>query len=401
MIIVVTTLIGLVVARENDRWPINSVTVPILLFLMCISLTSLVGLAPADMVEAKWEAVFKTFFFLLVVAAVVTNPVRIHAMIWVMVLSLGYYGVRGGIFTLATGGAYRVWGPPNTMIADNNQIAAGLLVALPLFNYLRMYSRHRLVRYGLAVAMGLTLIAVLGTYSRGALVAVAAVAVLMWLNSAFKLVSGLVIVATLVAALAFMPARWVDRMASIQDYQTDSSAEGRLAIWGSAATIAVARPLTGGGFMAPYVQSIVSAYTPGVQARAVHSIYFEVIGEHGLPTFFIWLSISLSGIACTVRIRRRTQWRPDLAWARDLAKMAQVSITAFLVAGALLSMSYWDFYFTLLVVIAAVDAWVTRAVGMAPASQGVLPTSWRARAPGVAVTGAVVTGPMVTGVAAK
>jgi probable O-glycosylation ligase (exosortase A-associated) len=381
MVVVITTMMGMVVAREPKTWPINGVTVAISLFLLCISLTSVVALAPEPMVEAKWEAVFKTFFFLLIVAALVTNKVRIHAMIWVMVLSLGYYGVRGGIFTLLTGGAYRVWGPPNTMIADNNQIAAGLLVALPLLNYLRIYSRHRAVRFALLIASGLTVVAVLGTYSRGALVAIGAVALFMWLNSAHKILSGVVIIAVLAGALSFMPADWLDRMATIENYQTDTSAEGRFAIWTSAATMAVVRPLTGGGFMAPYVQDIVSAYTPGVQARAVHSIYFEVIGEHGFPTFFVWLCITLSGVACTIRIRRRCRRRPDLAWCRDLAKMTQVSIIAYLTAGSLLSMSYWDFYFTLLVVIAATDRYVTDASRARNTAPAVPTVSWRSRVP--------------------
>ena len=380
MILVVVTVVGCVVAREPRRLPVNAVTVPVAVFLVCICLTSVAALAPPEVVEAKWESTFKTFFGLLIVAAVVTDKRRIHALVWVMVISLGYYGVRGGIFTLMTGGAFRVWGPPNTMISDNNQIAAGLLVALPLFNYLRMQSPHRAIRLGLMVAMGLTLVAVLGSYSRGALVGVGAVALFLWLNSANKAGSGLVMVAVLAGALSFMPASWTDRMSTIQDYRTDESAEGRYAMWGTSVTLALARPLTGGGFMAPYRQSIVDAYTPGVTARAVHSIYFEVIGEHGFPTFFVWLSITLGGVTATIRIRRNSRGVAELAWCADLAKMVQVSIIAYLVAGALLSLCYWDFYFTVLVAVAAVDQHVRAVVGRGRQADSVPSRAWRDRA---------------------
>ena len=54
-----------------------------------------------------------------------------------MVLSLAIYGIKGGVFTLDGGGSNKVWGPPSSMIFDNNQLAVGLLVCIPLMNYLR------------------------------------------------------------------------------------------------------------------------------------------------------------------------------------------------------------------------------------------------------------------------
>ena len=95
-------------------------------------------------------AVFKVFLFLLVTAALLTSRERIHALIWVMVLSLAFFGIKGGGFTLLSGGADRVFGPDGSMINDNNHLATALLVSIPLMNYLRMESRHAIIRYGLA-----------------------------------------------------------------------------------------------------------------------------------------------------------------------------------------------------------------------------------------------------------
>lgn len=379
MIVGAVTLVGAIASKDIKRVPFNSVTSPVMLFLLCITLTSIVALAPPELVWAKWQSTAKTFAFLLLIAALINTRLRIHALIWVMVISLGYYGIRGGIFTLMTGGNFRVWGPPNSMIADNNQIAVALLVVLPLMNYLRMYSAHRYVRVGLGAAMGLTLVAVLGSYSRGALVGVAAVALFLWWNGKNKVTSGVIMAAVLVAALSFMPASWTGRMSTIQNYQTDGSAEGRYAMWETSTVLAIARPLTGGGFMGPYRQDIVSYYTPGTTARAVHSVYFEVIGEHGFPTFLVWLSITVGGLVCTVRIQRLTRRIPELAWARDLAKMIQVAMIAYLVPGALLSLSYWDYYFTALVVIAATDHVVRQQLRQANPHDLKTGQAWRSR----------------------
>ena len=115
-------------------------------------------MAPWYIVEPKWVQFMKVIVVLLLTAALLTDVRRIHALVWAIVISLGYYGVKGGAFAILTAGEYRVFGPAASMIEDNNHLAAALLVTLPLMNYLRLHSEHRLVRVGLLGAMGLTLL---------------------------------------------------------------------------------------------------------------------------------------------------------------------------------------------------------------------------------------------------
>jgi putative inorganic carbon (HCO3(-)) transporter len=238
LIIFCATMVGCLIAREPKRFPVNAVTVQIVLFLVLISFTSLFALAPWESVEAKWELTFKAFLFVLVTAALLTSKERIHALIWIMAISLAYFGVKGGGFTLLGGGGQLVYGPPSSMISDNNHLAVAMLVALPLMNYLRLESRHVIVRYGFLAVMTLTLFAVVGSYSRGALLALAAVAGFFWLKSSKKLVSGIFIVLALVVSINFMPERWTNRMSTIEAYQADGSAVTRLEMWHLAWTIA-------------------------------------------------------------------------------------------------------------------------------------------------------------------
>src|SRR5579863_1977392 len=123
LIIFVCTMLGCFIAREPKRFPFNAVTCLIMAFLVMISLTTVVALAPMDLAIAKYLTVFKAFLFLLVTAALTTSRERIHALVWVMAVSLAFFGIKGGAFTLLSGGTNRVWGPPNTMISDNNQLA--------------------------------------------------------------------------------------------------------------------------------------------------------------------------------------------------------------------------------------------------------------------------------------
>jgi len=382
MLAFLVTIFGCVVAREPKRPAVNAVTVLLLMFAICITVTSFTALAPADAVWAKWDRTIKVLLGLLLTAALLTSKRRIDAMIWLMVISLGFYGVKGGLFTLMTGGSFIVLGPDSTMITDRNHLAVALLVAIPLMNYLRLQTRHSVVKWVMLFAMISTLFAVVGSQSRGALVALLATALLLWFRSPGKILSGLGIAAAVAVAILFMPHEWVERMNSISSYEEDASAMGRINIWRAATMLALMRPLVGGGFLGFYQQAVVDTIDPSIMARAAHSIWFETLGEHGFPAFFIWAGILLAGTIYTVRITRATRDRPELRWAFDFARMAQVSIVAYCSGGSFLSLSYWDLFWTLLVVIAAARSLVAKAVDDETAAvSGSVQIGWRSRDP--------------------
>ena len=248
------------------------------------------------------------------------------------------------------------------MISDNNNLAVGLLVCLPLMNYLRLRSPHRLVRVAVLGAMGLTLLGIVASYSRGALLALLAVALVMWSRSRKKAAAAFVLVFVLTAAFAFMPSSWTERMDTIVHYQGDASAEDRLQIWGVAIKLALAHPLTGSGFMGPYTQSVVDTVDPNAAARSTHDIFLEVLSENGFPAFLAWLGMVVMGIINSFRLIRLARGRPELEWVQDLGRMSQVAIVAYLVGGTFLPLSYWDYFFTLMMILGG-DARDRRGAG--------------------------------------
>ncbi len=392
-LIFVVTVVGCIMSGEPRRLPMNGVTSLLLALLAGVTLTSAAAVAPPALVWDYWERVFKIILGLMLTASLVTDRWRLHALIWVMVISIGFFGVRGGLFTIATGGSFMVLGPPNSMISDRNHIGVGLLVALPLMNYLRMQSRHRIVQLGLWAAMGLTLLGAIGTQSRGALLTVAALTAFLWFRSNRKLVSGIVLAIALAGVLAFMPDSWWARMSTIQSYEQDQSAFDRTVLWVTAFRLALDRPLVGTGFRGPYTREVVDRIDIDAPARATHSIYFEPIGEHGFIVFGIWLALTLTGFFYAWRLIRMAKGRPELAWAGDLGRMGQVSIIAYLVGGTFLSLAYWDYYWTILVALAAAYKLATGpAQGWRGAAARVASADgWRPRS--APVGGAIAAGP--------
>lgn len=379
-IVFVVTVFGCLFAREPKRIRLNTLMVLMGVFAAWITLTSLMALGPDSSVWSKWDRVFKIILGLLLTAALLDDKRRVHALIWLIAVSLGYFGVKGGIFTLMTGGGFIVIGPPNSMIADRNQLAAGLLVSVPLMNYLRLQSRHRLVQLGLLGAMVFTLFAAVGSQSRGALVGLAAVTVMLWFRSRGKIISGVALAAVVVAVVAFMPASWEARMETILNPTEENSANARLMIWAAIWKLALYRPLLGGGFRAMYHQEIINAVAPGTRAYAAHSIWFEALGEQGFIGFAIWLGMLAVGAIYTVRIIRLSRDRADLRWAYDLARMSQVAMTAYLSAGSFVSLAYWDCFWTLMVALGAVYRLVVEAALRAPEAAPAAGAGWRTRA---------------------
>ena len=141
-------------------------------------------------------------------------------------------------------------------------------------------------------SMGLCALASLGSYSRGALLAIAAMGAFLWLKSKEKLAIGLALVLVVPVLLLAMPSQWHERMDTIKEYKADASAMGRVNAWHMATNLALDRPL-GGGFQI-YDAGVFARYAPVPEdIHAAHSIYFQVLGEHGFIGLFLYLALGV------------------------------------------------------------------------------------------------------------
>ena len=215
-------------------------------------------------------------------------------------------------------------------------------MVIPLMYYLHSITKNKWGRYAFIASILLCALASLGSYSRGAAIAIVAMVIFLWLKSRHKLKLGMLIVIAAPLMLLLMPTQWFDRIDTIDTYQDDSSAMGRINAWHMAFNLAVDRPLTGGGFEI-YDPGVFLQYAPNpYDVHAAHSIYFQVLGEHGFVGLFLYLSLGFLTWRTGSWIIRNTRQDPNLKWATDLATMIQVSLLGFAVGGAFLSLLYFD-----------------------------------------------------------
>jgi putative inorganic carbon (hco3(-)) transporter len=221
----IATLLGLLLTKDPRRLPVNGVTITLFLLFVWMCVTSLFAIHP-DQVAGMWIKVAKIQIMIFVALTVFSERRHVETLIWIMVISLGFYGVKGGIFTLLKGGAERVLGPGG-FIEGNNELALALVMTIPLMRYLQLQSRNIWTRNAFWGVMALTAIAALGTHSRGGMLATVAMGGFLWIKSPKKLGLGLVMGVTVLFVLSFMPERWTTRMESIGNYEQDTSAQGR------------------------------------------------------------------------------------------------------------------------------------------------------------------------------
>lgn len=349
-IVAVATLLGVFFSKEPKRMPWTREMTVLALLILWMVVTSAFAFFP-QLAWPQMEKVAKIMMMIFLTPLVINTRERLHYLIWVIVLSFAFYGVKGGIFTIIHGGVYRVQGPTGTFIAGNNEMALALLMTIPLIRYLHLTEKNHLVRLGLMIGMILTALAAIGSQSRGALVGAAVMGLLFWFKSRNKFFAAILIVAAIGLVAAIMPQEWYDRMSTINTSEQDQSAQGRINAWWTAWNVARAHPLVGGGFEM-FQEPVFAAYAPDPEnVHDVHSIYFEMLGEHGFVGLGLWLLLGFLTWRTGSWVIKRAKRDPDQKWAADLAAMAQVSMIAYLASGAFLGLAYFDLYYHLLIII--------------------------------------------------
>lgn len=348
-LVALTTMVGLLISREAKKIPWTRETILILIFTFWMFLTTTVALYP-ESAWVGWNKIWKIILMTFVSMMIMTNRERIQAWVWVIALSLGFYGFKGGVFTLLTGGGYHVYGPVGTFIGGNNEVGLALIMTIPLLRYCQLSTEKVWVKRLLLAGMVLCLLAVVGTQSRGAFLGVAAMTLYLVRNSRHKWAMFASLILALPAIYFFMPESWHERMSSITHYHEDSSAMGRINSWMMAFHLASDR-FFGGGFDC-FKPASFAIYAPSpLDVHDAHSIYFEVLGEHGFVGLAIFLAIGFSAWRSCVWIMRHTKDKEQLKWIYDLGAMLQVSLLGYAVSGAFLGLAYFDLYYNLIALI--------------------------------------------------
>jgi putative inorganic carbon (hco3(-)) transporter len=301
----------------------------------------------------RWKFVSKILLMTACTICVVNSFERLRYLTLTIASCFGFYVLKSIPFLMATGGTFRLYGPERSMIGENNGFGLALNMTLPLFFYLAHMESRRWVRRSLALLFVLTIPVIFFTYSRGALLGLVAVLSLMLLQSRRRLTLLPVIAFSAALAVFLAPDAWRQRMDPTRPGAIDASANSRLDAWAYSLALASDYPITGGGF-ATFTEELYTRYWPGdiVTVYGPHSVYFQVLAEHGFVGFGLYMLLVLSGLYATWRIHRISQQKGDTQTAY-YAHMFLFSMVGFLVSGMFLGLAYFDYFFTIVACVIA------------------------------------------------
>ena len=324
----------------------------VLIFVAWTTLTTFTALNYALSFET-WLLNIKTFTLVMLVLLLIDRPSRIHALMIIVTISIGYWGIVCAIQTIASMGNAKLLGPAASMIRDNNHLAVALVMVLPIMEYCRYVSRNLSVRVVCAATISLSIVAIFGTYSRGGLIALASVVFAFWWKSRSQRLAVGLLVAVVALATMLLPQKWSDRMTTIELFQSERSFQSRFDAWKTAFRIGLDRPLLGAGFRATEDAAIYGRYKSEgdtTTRRAVHNAFLQVLAEHGfvgLGLFGLMLLFAFRDCRWLVKQCSNTA---DYYWLAYLARMLEIGFIGFVVGGLSLSLAYYDVFLVLIVV---------------------------------------------------
>ena len=221
---------------------------------------------------------------------------------------------------------------------ENNAFAVALLISVPLLVLWYRETTNQIIKKGILVAIPLCYASALSSWSRGALLSMGVVTIILLWHSKRKYLVLPVIIIGAYLAFQFLPDEWFGRMATIETYDEDTSAMGRIEVWKDGWYHTLSHPFAGAGFEGwRYVTQ-----------RDWHNASIEIMSEHGFIAFGIWISLILGTIISLSTLPKKAKGIPGLEWVSNYSYMLRASLITYYVGTTFLGLSYWDLLYHLI-----------------------------------------------------
>ncbi|HKT46199.1 MAG TPA: putative O-glycosylation ligase, exosortase A system-associated [Candidatus Acidoferrales bacterium] len=361
LVIAVPTLAGLFFTRKlNHRFMVRETALLSMLwiwFILTYINATQVPLFQLHILDAESELVrvSKILLMTFVTILLVTSHKRLKQVFLVTALSFIPLVLKAVIFGWRTGGQDRVWGPPDSFLADNNGFALAVNMSLPILFYFGREEKNPFIRRLLNIGFVCGIATVILTYSRGGLLGLAAVLLMIAFKSRYRVLSSVLLLLSLFLVLTFAPEKWMERMGTItgSEQKMDDSAKQRIVAWGTTWNFVMDYPIAGGSFRSLPNVDLFQRYQPeplpeGYLSTAPHSIYFQTLGEQGFVGLLLYLALIGSTLISLYGLRRRAKLLESAAWMITYIDIIQASLTGFLVSGAFLGFANFDLFYEMI-----------------------------------------------------
>lgn len=367
-------IFGYLAQPKKPKFHLGATGVLILLFFLWTTLSTMMGGGNPDIQWDFWNRFWKIILLFVFVVAIVDDKLHVDFLLWCVVLSVGFYGDLEALKYLASGGGHQIAGLADHVLGDRNDLALGLVMVMPICAYLlhEYGQQSRALWLAMLGTIGLLVAAVIGTSSRGGFIALLALGGYFFMKSERKMVLAAALAVLVLAMSQVVTSEWVARMNTIDTADNDASFMGRVVAWKLSLILATQHPFFGGGFKSleyfpmwsalsqdfgSYSWFYTGAAVPDTHgSHAAHSVYFQVLGDHGFVGLALYLCILIGSFAKARKIVRVARARHAPDWIARLATALQLSLFAFCIGGAALSFAYFDLTFAIMGLLIALES---------------------------------------------
>jgi len=324
-------------AKDKDSIPKDwRITVFIILWIY-FAITSTQAYFPDIAWQRFWlvTKIYLPFFFTLVL---INTRFKLYCLVVTIAASIGIVAVKGGLFAMLHGFSARVYGPPGTQFEENNAFAVAMLMSIPLLLIWQKETLNQLFKKGILFAIPIIYASSLCSWSRGALITMSVLTLMLILNSKHKLLAIPLILIGAFFVKDYLPQEWFGRMHTLETYQEDSSAMSRIEAWVDGWNHTLEHPFVGAGFEGWRF----------VTLRDWHSSYVEMFSEHGFIAFGLWLSLIVGTLISMTTLPKKTFQVEGMEWVANYCFMLRASLICYMVGTAFLGLSYWDLLYHLI-----------------------------------------------------
>jgi probable O-glycosylation ligase (exosortase A-associated) len=367
-IVGLATILGYFFSSDQKTLPKGREVVLVAALWGMFFFSTLVAARPEIALE-KFTLMSKILLMMFLTACILNSEDRLHMLVRVIALSLGFYAIKLGAYTLFTGGQSRIYGPEDSYLFGENSIGLALVINLPLLFYLLRVETHRCLRWIIRGMIVLSYPAVAGTFSRGAWIGMAVVSGIIGVKSKHGLIVAAILVifgtTTGVGWLAQDAPQLAARYDTLVNYDEDPSAQSRFWNWEFCGRVGLAHPAFGAGFDFYSTEAYVTYFPEFLQrwpgkVWSCHSAWMTIVAEHGVFAFLLWIGLFSSCLISLRRIRSYAKGVPHMARIDHLADLLIVAFVGFGVTGTFLDSAYFEIYYQLVALVIILSSLLQR-----------------------------------------
>ncbi len=358
-IVIVVTIISIFISRNKLKIEWNSVSRLFLVLYIWFSITTVFAVY-RDVALDLWIFFSKLALLFLITTWVTNDRSKLNALIWCVIIGTSVFAIREGGASILSAGKHIISGPPGSSFNGNNEIARMWGLVLPLVLFMTYHANSVWTRLGCYVLAFFFIVALFASQSRGAFLALAVAFGYLFLKSQRKMffsisvavVAGLILLVTSDTLQESMTSRY----STIDDYGEDRSFQGRVFAWNFAIDVVKNSPVMGDGFGA-----FRGAIDHTGTWKDAHSIYFEPLAEHGFIGLLLFLSLGVAAFFKLNKIIKTCSSDYTKYWERDLAIFLKSSLIFYFVGGIVISHTYFETYYFMLMATAIMDNYLNRS----------------------------------------